>query len=80
MYTMCLGLLSPFVCIFCLCYQLADMADMHNKQDELKKVRNEYTKLKEVAKQTWAQAEELKKITLQALAVWEIMSDHVGGT
>jgi hypothetical protein len=43
-------------------------------------VRNEYTKLKEVAKQTWAQAEELKKITLQALAVWEIMSDHVGGT
>jgi hypothetical protein len=56
------------------------MADMHNKQDELKKVRNEYTKLKEVAKQTWAQAEELKKITLQALAVWEIMSDHVGGT
>lgn len=54
---------------------------MANMQDELKKARNEYNKLKEVAKQTWTRAEENKKLTLQALAVWEITSDHIrGGT
>ncbi|CAM6048964.1 unnamed protein product [Sphagnum compactum] len=49
-------------------------------QSEIARVTEKYKKLKAKAEQACANSDKLKKVTIRALAVWEILTDHVSGT
>ncbi|CAM6012492.1 unnamed protein product [Sphagnum balticum] len=49
-------------------------------QSEIARVTEKYKKLKAKAERACANSDKLKKVTIRALAVWEILTDHVSGT
>jgi hypothetical protein len=56
------------------------VSNRNQKQSEIARVTEKYKKLKAKAEQACASSDKLKKVTIRALAVWEILTDHVSGT
>jgi hypothetical protein len=56
------------------------VSNWNQKQSEIARVTEKYKKLKAKAEQACANSDKLKKVMIRALAVWEILTDHVSGT